>query len=239
MKKSDNFLRILLAVIFLGLGAWYALKFGAPNTLKLYIRTGIGDCRKIPLLCMSPTKKVVVDQINKECLRESLTYSFSKIKICLPRGFNVTYELTRKAYYKKKISKRNDSFAYLLYEEPRFFIELFPQAKRAGVNNNYDFIKRVMYAKIEDIKGINDAFFVIMKSIFIPDMGDQRQMKMLEIQMPDKKGFLNYNIGKGEDFFECDLVNDKDEFFKIYIKDKTGQLNLEKVIALISSMGRP
>jgi hypothetical protein len=238
MRKPNKFSKFFLRAIALGVCLWYVAIMGGPNLLKLYVSTGIGDCKKIPILCMSPVEKIT-PQASKKCLRDFLPYSFSKIQVCLPDGFKVTYELTKKALYKKKINKQNKSFAYLLYEEPGFFITLFPQSKKAGVRDNYEFIKRVMYANPNTIKNLNDAFFVIMKSIFIPDLGDQKEVKMMQVEIGDKRGFLSYNIGKDAVYFECSLVNSKDQFFKIYVRDKTRQFNFEKIFAVISTLDKP
>ncbi|MGD0336942.1 MAG: hypothetical protein ABSB18_07615 [Candidatus Omnitrophota bacterium] len=238
MEKQNKFSIIFLRTIALGLCLWYVAIIGGPNLLKLYINTGIGDCNKIPILCMVPVEKIT-PQASKECLRDFLPYSFPNIQVCLPDGFKVTCELAKKEFYKKKINRQNKSFAYLLYEEPGFFMKLFPQSKKAGANNNYEFIKRVMYANTNAIKNLNDTFFVIMKSFFIADLGDQKEVKMAQVEMGDKRGFLSYNIGKDAVYFECSLVDSKDQFFKIYVRDKTRQLNPEKIFTVISTLDKP
>ncbi|MCM8797381.1 MAG: hypothetical protein NC923_05865 [Candidatus Omnitrophica bacterium] len=238
MKKKDKLLKLLLIMVFLGLGIWYVAIFGGANIIKFYVASGIGDCGKIPILCMLPIEKITV-QANKECIAEFLPYSFSKIQVYLPKGFNVTCELTKKAYYKRKAYKQRNSYAYLLYEEPGFFLELFPQLKKAGVKNNYEFIERVMCANYNGIKNINDAFFVIMKSIFIPDLGDQRKVRMMRIAIGNKRGFLSYNIDKDATYFESSLIDDRDQFFKICVKDRSAKIGQEQIFAIISTLDKP
>ena len=123
----------------------------------------------------------------------------------------------------------------MVYQKPKFFINLFPQVKKQGVENNYDFLTRTMNAKVKDIDNVTDAFFVIMKSIFTPNLGDQKNIKMVQFESLGKKGFITYNLNPEENYFDCDVVSSDDTFVKIYIKDKGRALDLDKVIAIIST----
>jgi hypothetical protein len=93
-----------------------------------------------------------------------------------------------------------------------------------------------MYANLDNLKNVTDAFFVIMKSIFIPDLGNQDSARMAEFKNANLKGFINYNLTKEGNYFDCNITDEKDVFFKIYIKDKTRQLDLEKVKLVTSTV---
>lgn len=125
---------------------------------------------------------------------------------------------------------------YMLCEDKDFFIRLYPQVKKQGVVNNYDFIRRIMQAKESEINNVTDAFFVIMKGVFIPDLGNQRSAKMIQVNFSDFKGFINYNLDKETNYFDCNIINRAGVFFKVYIKDKNKTLNLEKVFAILSTL---
>jgi hypothetical protein len=130
--------------------------------------------------------------------------------------------------------QHNTPTIYVLYEPPDFFIDLFPQLKKQGISDNYGFIKRIMFAKSKEVKNLTDTFFMIMKGIFTPDLGDQKNVRMVEFKLADKKGFINYNLGKPDNYFDCNVISNAGDFFKIYIKDKGATLDLNQVLAIIS-----
>jgi hypothetical protein len=183
---------------------------------------------------MAPTKEIIDPNINKEYVQELLPYSFPKVTISVPKGFTVVQEMIKKVYYKRRIGKQNQPIIYVLHQEPGFFPNLFPQFKKQGIKDNYAFVKRTMYAKTTGIKTVTDAFFVIMKSIFTPDIGDQKKVIMAQFQAADKRGFINYNLDGQDSYFDCNVIDNKDSFFKIYIKDKGAILDLDKVLTIIS-----
>ena len=227
--------RYILATLTLLLGLLFVAKFAGTRILTLYIKAGVGDCQKTPILCMTPLTQTITKEINKEFANDLIPYKFPKMTISAPRGFSLFQELIKKVYYKKGKRKNGDAIIYVLYEEPGFFIRLFPQAIKAGVTNNYEFIQQIMFADVEKIKGVNDAFFTIMKGVFIPDLGDQKNVQMIRFIIGNKKGFINYNIDKRGNFFDCNVSDQADGFFKIYIKDKRAVLDLDKVLTIISS----
>jgi len=237
MKKKKFSRYVSLTVVF-SLAVLFVAKSAGPSLLRLYIETGIGTCQKIPILCMAPSQGITNPGINKEYATGLLLYRFPKIEISLPRGFTVVQETIKKVYYKRRHRGHEGAVIYLLYEEPDFFINLFPQLKKQGIPDDYEFIKHTMQAKIEEIKNLNDAFFVIMKGIFTPDLGEQKQVKMAQFAMSDKKGFINYNLNKSGNYFDCNIIDKAGDFFKIYIKDKSARLDLEKVLAVISTVHR-
>jgi hypothetical protein len=156
--------------------------------------------------------------------------------IRLPKGFNVTQETVKKYYYKRKGHKWPQADIYLVYQPPQFFINLFPEVKQRGISDNYTFIASLISARTNYIQGVLDTFFVIMKGIFTPDIGDQDMAVMAQFSLADRKGFINYNLGRRENYFDCNVITADDSFFKIYIKDKTAGLDLDKVLAIISTV---
>lgn len=220
---------LLLAIAFVA-------KFASPRILRLYIETGIGNCQKIPVLCIAPEKEIVISDINKEYITELIPYSFPEIAISLPAGFTGIKERITKVYYKKGKRKHTGSAIYLLYKKPNFFVGLFPQLKKQGIANDYEFFSYMMYATPKAINNLRDAFFVIMKSIFTPDLGEQRDIRMFEFSCADKKGFITYSSSHSENYFDCNVFNISGDFFKLYIKDKEASLDLDKVLAIISTV---
>ncbi|MDD4980000.1 MAG: hypothetical protein PHC54_01830 [Candidatus Omnitrophica bacterium] len=233
MKKNRIVKFITLGVVLL-LALLFVARFGGPSILRLYLETGIGNCKKIPILCMAPQEGVVELDINKEYFAELHPYKFPKATIAVPTGFDVIQETIKKVYYKKKKSPHPGAAVYLLYEPPNFFIELFPQLKKQGINNNYAFIKHLMYAQLQNTRNLTDTFFVIMKSIFTPDLGDQNRVNMVQFKLADKKGFINYNLAGSDNYFDCNVVSNEGDFFKIYIRDNGATLDLNQVLAIIS-----
>jgi hypothetical protein len=234
--KKKKFSRYLSLAVVLSLAILFVARFAGVSLLRLYIETGIGTCQKIPILCMAPVSAITNPQINQEYIAELLPYRFPRTEIFLPRGFTVVQETVKRVYYKKWKRKDSGAVVYLLHEEPRFFINLFPQLKKQGITDDYEFIRRTMYAKIGEVKDLNDAFFVIMKGIFTPDVGNQSSVKMAYFTLDDKRGFINYNIGKPDNYFDCNVINSRGDFFKVYIKDRGAKLNLDKVFAIISTV---
>jgi hypothetical protein len=81
-----------------------------------------------------------------------------------------------------------------------------------------------------------DAFFVIMKAIFTPDIGDQKNVKIAKFNLPGGKGFITYNFDPSRNYFDCDVVFADDSFCKVYIKDKGKVLQMKDVAAIISTL---
>ena len=96
-----------------------------------------------------------------------------------------------------------------------------------------------MTAQFMNVNNLTDTFFVIMKSVFIPDLGKQKDVRMLRFAMNDRRGFIGYNLGESENYFNCDIINQDDAFFKIYIKDRYKKLDLNNVLAIVSTLGLP
>jgi hypothetical protein len=238
MKKKDTFARYITITVVLLLSILYVVKFGGPSILRLYVETGIGTCEKIPVLCMAPGQEIIRPEINKEYTAELLPYAFPKMSIYAPKGFTVGEERIKKVYYKKNKRKHIGSVIYLLYEEPNFFINLFPQLTKQGIDNDYEFIKRTMFAKLKDIKNLTDTSFVIMKGVFIPDLGDLKNVKMAQFMLSDKKGFINYTLSNSGNYFDCNIIDAAGNFFKIYIKDRDASLDLDKVLGIISTVNK-
>ncbi len=243
MKKS--IIRYIYGAVVLLLGLLFLATFGRPAILKAYVETGVGNCRRMPLLCIVPGKEIINPEIDKVYLQELLPYSFPsqvlpyslpRMEVLAPKGFIVVRGSVTKVYYKRKKYTEKSPSIYLLYQRPKFFINLFPQLEKQGITNNYEFVNRATHAQFANIDNVTDAFFVIMKSIFTPDVGEQENMKMVEFKTADKKGFITYNLGEKGNYFDCDIIDRDDAFFKIYIKDKDKKLDLGKVFTIISTL---
>jgi hypothetical protein len=233
MKKRIR--RIILITFLVIAGLLFVARFGGPKILRFYVETGVGNCRDIPVLCIAPQEEIVNPPIDEAYISSLLPYDFPGVHIHLPKGFTVIKQRITKVYYKKWRQRAKGATIYLLYEPEGFFVRLFPQLKKDSINNDYDFISRVMYARVNEINSIVDAFFVVMKGIFIPDLADQHNVKIIKFTSPTKKGFIGYNIGTKENYFDCNIIGEGG-YFKIYIKDKVKLLDLSKVAAIISTI---
>lgn len=229
-------LKILTVIIALAISAAFVAYFGGANILKAYIENGIGPCARIPVLCKMPTQEIINPKIDKEYAQGLIPYKFSRLCLYAPKGFTVVQELEKKASYKKWGKHKKEPLIYSFRQDPGYFIKIFPQVKKNGVSNNYSFIKRLAFARTDRIKNIDDAFFVILKSIFTPDIGDQEKAIIASFIMTDRKGFINYNLFDKERYFDCNLVTDEGDFFKVYIKDASGSMDLKEVFTILSTL---
>lgn len=233
---SQRVLKFISIVIALSLALLFVAKFAGPSLLKRYIEIGMGTCEKIPILCKMPSEEVVFTKTDKSYLAKLSLYNFPKLTILLPSDFTVIQETIKIAYQKKWWRPKAGGIIYVNHQSPDFFVNLYPHLKKQGIINNYEFIKRVMYAKINDIKNITDAFFVIMKGVFTPNIGDENKAKMIQFSLGDKRGFINYNLTKTANYFDCNIINNAGSFFKVYVKDEGAKLDLDKVITIISTI---
>jgi hypothetical protein len=234
-KPGKKLSRYFLIAVALSLAVVLIFKLSGPSLLQLYIKSGIGSCEEIPILCMTPHEDINTSGLTPQLADSFLPYEFEKMEIRIPKGFCVIQETVKKVYYKRKSRQEKVPTVYLLYKPPDFFIGLFPQLRKYGIADNYNFIRHTMYASLPGVQNIIDTFFVIMKGIFIPDLGDQRNVKMARFSLGSRKGFINYNLSGEEQFFDCNVIDAKDGFFKIYIKDIRGKLDLDSVLAMIST----
>jgi len=232
---SKRFAKYLTGAIALGFCVAFVAKFAGPNILKQYISYGIGSCKKIPILCMQPDEKTFLPEANKEYRDTLVLQTFPKFSIYAPKGFCLIQELIKRRYYKKR-SRCNEPTIYLIYQEPQALIRLYPDVRKAGVKDNREFIRRMSYANLSGINNITDAFFVIMKSVFTPDIGNQLTAKMIKFELEDKSGFINYNLAKQGNYFDCIVMDKKDNLFKVYIKDSGSRLDLNKVFTIILTL---
>lgn len=232
-KKFFKYIYITLALLSALL---FVAIFGGPILLKAYVQTGIGNCRTMPLLCILPEREIANPEIDKTFLQGLLPYTLPGMRISIPKGFIVIKGQVTKVYYKKKKYTAESPVIYLLYQKPNFFVSLFPQLKKQGIKNNYEFVTRTMRADVENINNLTDAFFVIMKSVFTPNLGEEENIKMVKFTRPDKRGFITYNLTPSENYFDCDVISGDDAFFKVYIKDKGAALDLDKLLAIISTL---
>ena len=225
----------LSRTILLSLAVFFLIKFGGPNILRQYVSYGIGNCKTTPILCMQPEEKIFTPQLDAEYLNTLVPQTFPKMSISVPKGFSLIQELIKKPYYKKRHAS-NHATIHLLIQEPNTFIGLYPDVKKQGVTDNYEFIRRLTYANLGKIENITDAFFLIMKSVFTPDIGNQSTAKMIKFQLADLKGFINYSMAKPNNYFDCNVSDKAGNFFKVYIKDIGARLDLNNVFAIISTL---
>lgn len=235
--KPNRTLGILLAgSVITGLIA-FIVKFGQGPLLRLYISSGIGDCRAIPLLCMTPRAKIENPPLDAGYSAKLLPYEFQRIIVSLPEGVVAVQEKIKKVYYYRAVKRpQENTVAYLLRQDPDFFVSLFPRLDRQCIINDYEFIRRTMFARLDAVQNLTDAFFVIMKGIFIPDLGDQARVTMAEFNLGDKKGFINYNISPAGNYFDCNVIDNERNFFKVYIRDRSAGLTLDNVLTIISTV---
>lgn len=234
-RKTSPLSYIPLAAVLL-VCVVFIIKYAGPSILKLYIQAGIGDCKKIPVFCMVPSERMDEPRADEEAVADFIPYEFPKMSVSVPRGFIVVQELITKVYYKRRGIRQVGPAIYFTCQEPDFFVGLYPQLKKRGIKNDYEFIKRVMNARFSDIKTLEDAFFVVIKGVFLPDLGDQSTVKMAEFSFKGKKGFIAYNQTRQGNFYVVDLIAENGFYFKLYIKDKDAKLDLAKVFAIISTL---
>jgi hypothetical protein len=82
-------------------------------------------------------------------------------------------------------------------------------------------------------------FFVIMKSIFIPDLGDQTKVVMSEFTLNGLKGFLSYSLSEKNNYFDFNIIDRAGGFYKVYIRDKGMGITLSEAFTIISTVARP
>jgi len=233
-KKLNKYVSV---TIVLALCIAFIAKFAGQSFLKLYVAYGVGDCRKVPALCLKPSAKMEDVPVDMMYVGNLMPQRFEKMQIALPLGFTALEEkITTKVNFKRGRLKITGPTVFIFHRGPNFFIDLFPRLKSRGIKNDGEFIKRVMTADFNKIKNFEDAFFVIMKGIFIPDLGKQDNVKMMEFSVGDKTGFLNYNYTRSGNFFDCNIISPGGVFSKIYIKDISKSLDIFKVLAIISTL---
>lgn len=225
----------ILKVIILLLAVAFLVKFHRAAILRMYIETCVGNCEKMPILCKVPEEEIINPKINEEYFAQLTPYKFPELEIHIPKTFSIVKEKIYRTYYKRKKRKENEAIIYLLHESPNFFINLFPQLNKQGIKNDHEFLMRVMSAKLKDINNLTDALFVIIKSIFTPDLGNQKYIKMVKFTSANEAGFINYNLLPSGNYFDCNVITTRGDFFKIYIKDKRATLDLDKVLTIIST----
>jgi len=228
-------IKFITSAILLVLAVLFLVKFGGASLLKAYVQIGVGDCQKIPVLCLAPDTEITNPAIDRSYQNQLILYKFPKMQIYLPKGFNVVQEEIKEFYYTKGLRKYSGPVIYMFYQKPGYFIKLFPQVEKLGIATNYVFIGRTMYAQAAKIKNLSDTFFAILKTIFTPNLGDQKNIKMAKFFLSEHKGYITYNLGLKENYFACDVIDSEDGYFKIYIKDKDGALDLGKVFAIVST----
>ena len=229
-------IKYFLVTLVLIISVMFVIKFSGPRLLRYYVESGLGDCAKQPFFCMLPKESMLQGKYDRTFLDGLACHKLIDMEICVPKDFTVKKQRESQVYYKKKKYKDKGSIAYLIYEGRDFFVNLFPQARKEGITGNYEFIKRVMQARTDQMGSFNDAFFVIMKGIFTPDLGNPETVKMDQFKLGNLSGFINYNFSPEGNFFDCNIISKKGDFFKVYIKDKAAVLDMDKVMMIISTV---
>jgi len=223
-------------LIFLTLSLLYVIKQGGPEILKLYVESGIGNCRDIPIMCVSPEDRFYQNSLDPVYIENLHECNLEQIRIQAPDGFKIVKQKIVIRYYKKKKDISNGSTIYIVQKPVGFFVNLFSEIAQGDVKNDYDFVSRVMNAKINKIGNLKDAFFVIMKGIFTPDLGDQASVKIVKVKVGKMNGFISYNYEPQANYFDCNLIEEGGGYYKVYIKDKAKKLDLDKVVSIISTI---
>lgn len=227
---------ILFKTLVLLLGLFFALRYAGLSLLKLYVESGMGSCKKIPIFCVTPQETVIALDTDENYLLGLPCSELKEIQICTPKEFKLIRQRLTKVYRESKKYRTRAPSIYLLYEEPGFFINLFPQIKKQGITDDYLFIDRLMQARMDEIHNLTDAFFVIMKGVFTPDLGDQSNVRIIKFTSRNFRGFVSYTIGASENYFDCNIIDADRNFFKVYIKDTAKVLDLAKVFMIISTL---
>lgn len=233
---SSRFKRYITGSALFILGILFVARFAGSALLKLYVETGVGDCKKVPILCVIPQEEVNNPQLNREFLSKLIPYDFPGMKISLPEGFSAVKEQVNKLYYKGSLRPSGEQVAYLLAKKPDFFLGLFPQVKKQGVADDYEFFRRTMTAELKNINNLTDVFFVIIKSIFIPNLGDASTIRIITVTLSDSRGFISFGSDKAGNYFDCNIFSRQGGFLKIYIKDTPAVLDLTKVYTILSTV---
>ena len=232
---TNRLIKFFTALTIIILGLAFIIKFAGPTLLRQYISYGIGDCKSVPILCREPNENVLTPEVDKEYINTLIEQEFPKLSISAPKNFTLVQELIKRKYYKKRGIDKN-AIIYLFRQEPNDFIKLYPSVQKQGISDNYEFIRRLMYANLNKVNNITDAFFVIMKSVFTPDIGSQNISRVIKFKLGEKRGFVSYSMAKPNNFFDCNVLDPQGNFFKVYIKDTGGRLDLNNVFAIISTL---
>lgn len=236
---KNNLIKVLSVIIFLCLSALFIIKVALPNILKSYIDIGLGDCQKESILCLIPDQEITDPVIDRDYIAQLVPHKFSDMELCVPKGFTIVKEKITRVYYKKRKYLDKGATIYLLYEEPGFFPNLYPQLSKLGIKTNYDLIARAMHMTTAGIKDINDVFFAVMKTLFTANLGEENNIKISRLSVTGLKGFISYGLSAKCNFYDCNITDAQDHYFKVYIKDMGRSLDLDKVMAIISTVRHP
>jgi hypothetical protein len=236
MKKNNFFSYFILALVLIACVGFVIYQAG-PNLLRLYVRLGIGISEHQPLFCLAPGQEVIRGEVDQAYKNELKPYVYADMQFLAPKEFTIVKEIIKRYYYKKHRRQEHGGNIYILHEPPGYFINLFPDITKMGVNDDYDFFTRTMNAKTIEISNFTDAFFTIIKSLFTPYLGDQKNLKMARFVISNKRGFITYNLCKEGNFYDCNVfINDAGDYFKVYIKDTSKLLDLNKVFTIVSTV---
>ncbi|HNX81598.1 MAG TPA: hypothetical protein PKL77_05570 [Candidatus Omnitrophota bacterium] len=236
MRRKKNYLKIACIGIALSLAVAYIAYFAGPRLLKMYVHAGIGFIHRQPIFGMKPSEVPVPLEVDEDYLAELKPYEFSDVSVSLPKEFRVVQGSEEKSYYKKRPWKTMGAVVYLLYQPPHYFVDSFPDIKQQGITDDYTFVKKTMQSDADFIHTVTDAFFVVMKSLFTPDLGNQKNLSMISFEGRGKRGFISFNLGETEYAYVCDIFDSQNNYFKIFLRDKSRKMDLKKMFTIISTI---
>lgn len=179
MKKTA--IKYILIVFFLLFSLLLVIIFAGSSFLTGYIKAGLGDCNTAPVICTSLDSETIKGPIDTKYIQELTMFTLPEIKISLPHQFAVSKQEIhlRRFYYNEKQIKEDqkEPIVYLLYEPPNYFVNLFPEAKKAKIKDDYAFFLRLRRSVLNNIENLNDAFFHSDKVNFYSEYGGSDKFK--------------------------------------------------------------
>lgn len=235
MKQKILSRALLFVILFLIFD--FVAKFAGPELLKSYIASGIGTCQQNPVLCIVPEQEKLHFTSDKAFQSTLVPFRMPGVELYAPRRFTVIKERIKKVYYKRQRRVHKGQSIYVLSQPPDFFLDLFPQYRARGIQDDHQFFSRVMHAQLSAIEGTSDAFFVVIKSLFTAGLGEEQSgVKIVEFEGEGKKGFIAYNKSAGVNYFDCNIFTQDRQFFKLFVRDESLELGLQDVLTIISTV---
>ncbi len=233
---ANRLFKPLALLVVLGAAVLFIVRFGGPQLLTFYVRSGLGQEVHLPLFYSSLSEEREVPAVSEQVLSRLKPTRMEDVELGVPKEFVIVKGALKRSYYKKWPPKSAGSQIHLLTQQKNYFVQLNPQVAAQGVRDDYEFLRRVQDARLDRIRSVTDAFFVIMKGIFTPDLGDQTDVRMGTFILPGKRGFLTESHAAEGDFYDCNFFDDRDRYFKLYIKDPTRSLSRAGVLAIVSTV---
>lgn len=233
---ANRFFKPFALLLILGAAVLFIIRFGGPQLLSFYVRSGLGKEVHLPIFYSARKEERAVTAVSEQVLAQLRPTRMENVELGVPKEFVIFKGALKRSYYKKWPPKSAGSQIHLLTQPKNYFVRLNPQVMAQGVSDDYEFLRRVQDARLDRIRSISDAFFVIMKGIFTPDLGDQKDLRTVTFTLPGKRGFLTESHASEGDFYDCNFFDDRDRYFKLYIKDLNRSLSRSGVLAIVSTV---